>query len=67
MTQYAKKGNKIGRKILDMIISMYKSRKVSLIHQDKKSKTFLIKIGLKQGGVLNKILFNFCINDLPGQ
>ena len=47
-------------KILDIIIikSMYKSPKVSLIHQDKISQTFLTNIGLKQGDVLSMILFN---------
>ena len=44
---------------------MYKSLKVSLIHQDKISKTFLTTIGLKQGDILSAILFNIYINDLP--
>ena len=52
-------------KILDIIKSMYKSPKVSLIHQDKISQTFLTTIGLKQGDVLSTILFNIYINDLP--
>ena len=57
-------------KILDIIKSMYKSRKVSLIHQDKICQTFLTTIGLKQGDVLSKILFNIsgdCLKtvDLP--
>ena len=52
-------------KIIDMIKSMYKSPKVSLIHQDKISQTFLPTIVLKQGDVLRTILFNICINDLP--
>ena len=45
---------------------MYKSPKVSLIHQDKISQTFLPTIVLKQGDVLRTILFNIhYINDLP--
>ena len=52
-------------KILDIIKSMYKSPKVSLIHQDKISQTFLTTIGLKQGDVLCTTLFNIFINDLP--
>ena len=44
---------------------MYRSLKVSLIHQDKISKTFLTTIGLKQGDVLSTILFNIYINDFP--
>ena len=44
---------------------MYKSPKVSLIHQDKISQTFLKTISLKQGDVLSTILFNIFINDLP--
>ena len=34
-------------KILDIIEPMYKSLKISLIHQDKTSQTFLTTIGLK--------------------
>ena len=52
-------------KILDISKSMYKSPKVSLIHQDKISQTFLTTIDLKQGDVLSTILFNIYINDLP--
>ena len=48
-----------------MIKSIYKSPKVSLIHQDKVSQTFLATIGLKQGDVLSTILLNIYINDLP--
>ena len=44
---------------------MYKSPKVSLIHQDKISQTFLKTISLKQGDVLSTIFFNIFINDLP--
>ena len=46
---------------------MYKSPKVSLIHQDKISQAFLTTIGLKQGDILSTILFNIYINDLPRQ
>ena len=52
-------------KILDIIKSMYKSPKVSLIHQDKVSQIFLTTIGLKQGDLLSTILFNIYINGLP--
>ena len=52
-------------KILDIIKSMYKSPKVSLIHQDKVSQIFLTTIGLKQGDLLRTILFNIYINGLP--
>ena len=52
-------------KILDVIKSMYKSPKVSLIHQDKISQTFLIIIDLNKGDVLSTILFNIYINDFP--
>ena len=55
-------------KILDIIKSMYKSRKVSLIHQDKICQTFLTTIGLKEGDVLSKILFNIsgdCLSRSP--
>ena len=50
--------------ILDVIKSMYKSPKVSLIHQNKISQIFLTTIGLKQGDVLSTILFNIYVNDL---
>ena len=46
---------------------MYKSPKVSLIHQDKISQAFLTTIGLKQSDILSTILFNIYINDLPRQ
>ena len=52
-------------KILDIFKSMYRSPKVSLIHQNKIRLTFLTSIGLKQGDVLSTILFNININDLP--
>ena len=52
-------------KILDIIKSICKSPKVSLIHQDKISQTFLTTTSLKQGDVLSTILFNIYINDLP--
>ena len=52
-------------KILDIIESLCKWRKVSIIQQDKISQTFLTTIGLKQGDVLSTILFNIYINDLP--
>ena len=52
-------------KILDIIKLMYKSPKVSFIHQDKLSQTFLTTIGLKQGDVFSTILFNIYINDFP--
>ena len=52
-------------KILDIIKSWCKWRKVSIIQQDKISQTFLTTIGLKQGDVLSTILFNIYINDLP--
>ena len=42
---------------------MYKFLKVSFIHQDKISQTFLTSRGLKQGDVLSTILFNIYIND----
>ena len=51
-------------KILDIIKSICKSPKVSLIHQDKISQTFLTTISLKQGDVLSTILLNIYINDL---
>ena len=51
--------------IFDIIKSMYKLPKVSLIHQDKISQTFLTTIDLKQGDVLSTILINIYINDLP--
>ena len=53
------------RKILDIIKSLCKWRKVSIIQQDKISQTFLTTIGLKQSDVLSTILFNIYINDLP--
>ena len=53
------------RKILDTIKSMYKSPKISLIHQDEISTTFLKTIDLKQGDVLSTILFNIYKTDLP--
>ena len=53
------------RKILDTIKSMYKSPKISLIHQDEISPTFLKTIDLKQGDVLSTILFNIYKTDLP--
>ena len=46
-------------KILDIIKSMYKSPKVSLICQYKISKAFLTTIALKQGDVLSTISFKF--------
>ena len=52
-------------KILDIIESLCKWRKVSIIQQDKISQTFLTTISLKQGDVLSTILFNIYINDLP--
>ena len=54
-------------KILDIIKSIYKSPKVSVIHQDKINQTFLTNIGLRQGDVLSTILFStiIYINDLP--
>ena len=54
-------------KILDIIKSIYKSPKVSIIHQGKVNQTFLTNIGLKQGDVLSTILFStiIYINDLP--
>ena len=52
-------------KILDLIESLCKWRKVSIIQQDKISQTFLTTISLKQGDVLSTILFNIYINDLP--
>ena len=51
-------------KILDIIKSMYKFLKVSLIHQDVINQTFLTTIGLKQGDVLSTILFKIDINNL---
>ena len=54
-------------KILDIIKSIYKSLKVSLIHQDEISQTFFTTINLKQGDALSTILFNIYINDLPGR
>ena len=53
------------RKILDIIKSLCKWRKVSIIQQDKISQTFLTTIGLKQSDVLSTILLNIYINDLP--
>ena len=44
---------------------MYKSPKISLIHQDEISPTFLKTIDLKQGDVLSTILFNIYKTDLP--
>ena len=59
--------NELIGKMLDMTKSMYKSPKVSLIHQDKIRQTFLTTIGLKQGDMVSTILFNIYINDLPRQ
>ena len=53
------------RKILDIIKSMYKSPKISLIHQVEISPTFIKTIDLKQGDVLSTILFNIYKTDLP--
>ena len=53
--------------MIGKILAVIKSSKVSLIHQDKISQTFLTTIDLKQGDVLSTILFNIYINDLPGQ
>ena len=52
--------------ILDIIKSVYKSQKVSLIYQDKINQ-FFTTTGLKQGDVLSTILFNIYINDFPGR
>ena len=54
-------------KVLDIIKSMYKSLKVSLMHQDKISHTFLTTVGLKQSEVLSEILFSIYINNLRGR
>ena len=51
-------------KILDIIKSIYKSPKGSLIHQEFIRQTFLTTISLKQGDVLSTILLNIYINDL---
>ena len=53
------------RKILDIIKSMYKSPKISLIYQVEISLTFIKTIDLKQGDVLSTILFNIYKTDLP--
>ena len=52
---------------LDIIKSIYKSPKESLIRQIKISRTFPTKIVLKQGDLFSTILFSIYINDLPGQ
>ena len=44
---------------------MYKSPKVSHLHQDKINLTYPTSIGLKQDDVLSTILFSIYINDLP--
>ena len=50
--------------ILDVIKSMCKFPKVSLIHQNKISQIFPTTIGLKQGEVLSTILCNIYVNDM---
>ena len=50
--------------ILDVIKSMCKSPKVSLIQQNKISQIFPTTIGLKQGEVLSTILCNIYVNDM---
>ena len=56
-------------KKLDIIKLMYKSPKVSLIHQDKISQTFLTPIGLKQSDMPRRLLKNSrspdTVSDIP--
>ena len=49
----------------DIIKSMYKPPKVSLIHQVKIGRTFPTKIALKQSDLFSIILSNIYITDLP--
>ena len=52
-------------KFLDIIHSMYKAPKISLLYKNQITSPFYTTVGLKQGDILSTIFFNLFINDLP--